>query len=220
VDDGPDEAVIRTRAAYESGAGAWASRPLDRDYALPRLTAFVQRAGAIQALAPQVLDLGCGPGFDSDLLVGLGARVTGLDITRAMLDVSASRPLAGKRLVQGDSRRLPFRDTAFGGVWASASLLHLPKAQAPPALGEIARVLPRGGAFASSMKEGDMDALDEPPPTGAVRSPRHFAHYRADEWTGLLGAAGFLVLGQEIDPDYRPGMPDWIVTLAVKRGGE
>ncbi|HEY7270045.1 MAG TPA: class I SAM-dependent methyltransferase [Dehalococcoidia bacterium] len=212
-----EEAVILTRRAYEADAAVWAARGLGRDYAQPRLEEFaaaVNRAGLGRL---PVLDLGCGPGFDSDDLVRLGLGVVGLDITRAMLDLSASRRHERKDLVQGDSRFLPLAAAGFGGAWASASLLHLPKVQAPAALAEVARAVAAGGMFYSAMKEGDRDRLDDPTPGAAIKSARHFAHYRRDEWTRLVTAAGFDVLSQDIDRDQRDGYPDWIVTLAARR---
>jgi SAM-dependent methyltransferase len=210
-----DAAVIATRAAYEAGAAAWASRGVDRSYANPRIEGFVACLPRSDG-ANLVLDLGCGPGWDSVLLSQGGLRVVSFDITRAMLALSLERPDRGRGLVQGDSRRLPFAAGSFDGVWASASLLHLPKAEAAGALDEVSRTLKRGGAFYSAMKEGAADSIDSPAPGGAVTAPRHFAHYRALEWSNLLRAAGFRLLSQDIDHDSRPGYPDWIVTLAVK----
>ncbi len=211
---GDDEAVIATRSAYEAGAAAWANRGLDRSYASARLASFAE---AIRAAEPRglVLDLGCGPGFDSHDLARLGFSVVAFDVTLAMLKIAAEGGLLAG-LTQGDSRRLPFRDASFAGVWASASLLHLPKPQVGKALANVARVLTAGGIFYSGMKEGDQDEFDSPAPGGRLGSPRHFAHYRTGEWTGLLEAAGFVVREQDIDHDPRPGYPDWIVTLAVR----
>jgi SAM-dependent methyltransferase len=209
------EAVITTRRAYEADAVAWASRRLDRADVSPRIVAF---STLVQAFRPdgRVLDLGCGPGFDSVDLSKQGLAVVGVDVTRAMLAASRERPECRQGLVQGDSRSLPFRNAAFAGVWASASLLHLPKSQVGAALAEVARVMANGGVFYSAMKEGTQDGFDEPAPGAAISSSRYFAHYRVAEWTALLEGGGFRVREQDIDPDHRAGFPDWIVTTAVR----
>lgn len=205
-----DRAVLATNAAYEVDAVAWSSRGLDRSYGGRRLDRFRE----LLAPGARVLDLGCGPGLDSVGLIERGLAVVGLDLTRAMLNVARMRE--GLRcLVQGDSRSLPLADASFAGVWASASLLHLPKSQVSEALGEVVRVLGAGGVFYSAMKEGDKDEFDAPAAGATVKSPRFFAHYRTSEWTALLEAAGFRILNQEIDADRRRAFPDWIVTLAV-----
>lgn len=203
-------AVLATKAAYELDAVAWSSRGLDRSYGAPRLDRFRELLPA----GARVLDIGCGPGFDSLGLSERGLAVLGLDLTRAMLDVARMRQ-GVRALVQGDSRSLPFAIGSFAGVWASASLLHLPKSQVSEALREVARVLGDGGVFYSAMKEGDRDEFDTPAAGAAVTSPRFFAHYRTAEWTARLEAAGFKVFNQEIDADRRRAFPDWIVTLAV-----
>lgn len=206
------EAVVRTRAAYEASASAWAARKFDLDHLRPRLDRFAALAG----VPAQVLDLGCGPGLHCRALRERGLRVVGLDITRAMLSIAGDQNDSRVDLVQGDSRLLPLCDGAFRGVWANASLLHLPKTQVSGALAEVSRVLRPGGVFLSAMKEGDQDRFDEAAPGAVVEQPRYFAHYRTAEWTLLLEAAGFSVEHQEIDPDSRPGFPDWIVTFALK----
>jgi SAM-dependent methyltransferase len=215
VTDG-HEAVIATRAAYEQGAAAWAGRRSDRSSAQARLHGF---AALVRETEPggRVLDLGCGPGFDSRDLSANGLAVVGLDVTRAMLALSTDRPDRGRGLVQGDSRFLPFSAGTFAGIWASASMLHLPKSQVGQALAEVTRVLRSGGIFYSAMKEGAEDGFDGGSPGGAVTGSRYFAHYGREEWTGLVESAGFRVLEQEIDPDSRPGFPDWIVTVGRKR---
>ena len=209
-----DEAIIATRRAYEADAFTWAARRADREYWRSRVASFAEKVRASGVSGP-VLDLGCGPGVGSAVLEAHGLEVVAFDLTRAMLQEAMGKG-GGFAMVQGDSRSLPFASGAFAAVWASASLLHLPKPQAPAALAEVARILQRGGVFYSSMKEGDQDRLDEPGPGSDIRQPRYFAHYRQAEWTALLRSAGFVASEQYIEADPRPGMPDWIVTLAER----
>ena len=143
-----------------------------------------------------------------------GFDVVGLDVTTAMLQIARSR-MAG-RCLQADCRCLPFRDAIFGGVWASASLLHLAKGQVKVALSEVRRVLRTGGAFYSSVKGGDADGLMVT--TRDVRLPRQFAHYRREEWTALLGDAGFAVEEFTVDnPDAIPPDTPWLAAYATVR---
>jgi ubiquinone/menaquinone biosynthesis C-methylase UbiE/uncharacterized protein YbaR (Trm112 family) len=94
-------------------------------------------------LRGRILDDGCGNGFFFDAardVVGPGAEMVGLDISRGML-AKARRHHA--RLVRGDGTRLPFADEVFDTVFARSLLHHLPD----PGAGarEIARVLRPGG---------------------------------------------------------------------------
>jgi SAM-dependent methyltransferase len=206
-----DDAVIVTGRAYEQDARAWAGREREAGERSARHGRFASllRAGA------RVLDLGCGPGSDSDGLAARGMDVVGLDLTRAMLEIAASRVPCG--LIQADGRCLPLRSATFDGVWASASLLHLPKSQVGLALAEVRRVLRWGGAFYSAMKAGNADGLMITRPD-VVRSERHFAHYAASDWSGRVEAAGFAIDSQAIE-DEGAVLPDtpWIVTYAIAR---
>jgi hypothetical protein len=50
-------------------------------------------------------------------------------------------------------------ENVFDGVWASASLLHVPKAQIDDVLTRITRLLVKGGVFYSSFKYGDGESF-------------------------------------------------------------
>ncbi|MFE9652884.1 class I SAM-dependent methyltransferase [Micromonospora sp. NPDC006431] len=91
--------------------------------------------------------------------------------------------------MQGDLRRLPFRAAAFGGVWCSAALLHLPRSAAPATLAGIRLVLRPGGPLLLSVKEGEGESWERWPGESA---DRFFAWYRAEEVEALLRGAGFI----------------------------
>ena len=80
---------------------------------------------------------------------------------------------------------------ALGGIWCSASLLHLPKRDAPHVLAEMRRIVRPGGPLFLVMQEGDGEAWEH----GAYGAPveRFFARYRRSEIEALLNTAGFRV---------------------------
>ncbi len=104
------------------------------------------------AAAPEILEVGPGPGHLAERLLGLmpGGRWTGVDIDPSMLDAAERRlsdeGLAGRsRVVRGDVAALPFEDASFDLVVSSLSAHHWPDAEA--GFREIRRVL-RPGAVA------------------------------------------------------------------------
>lgn len=114
------------------------------------------RRAAVRAAAVEpgqdVLDVACGTG---DLTQALAQRtqaatVTGLDFTRAMLDVAEHKrdrrpgtPLARIRYVEGDAMALPFDDASFDALTIAFGIRNV---QEPSrALAEFARVLRPGG---------------------------------------------------------------------------
>jgi demethylmenaquinone methyltransferase / 2-methoxy-6-polyprenyl-1,4-benzoquinol methylase len=96
----------------------------------------------------RALDVACGTGdLSLALVAATGARVTGLDFCRPMLEHAARKALddAAKRCVfiEGDALRLPFRDETFDAVSIAFGLRNL--ASVERGLGELLRVLKPGG---------------------------------------------------------------------------
>lgn len=179
----------RVRAAYDRIAPAFVERVGEKRQSVQQWAEeLAARVGAGQA----VLDLGCGPGWDTARLAEHGTRPVGGDLSAGMLEIA--RETTDRPLVQLDLTKLPFRDRSFAAVWCIASLLHAPKAEAPAALAEMRRVLQPGGYLALAMQEGDGERWD---PGYVEDALRFFARYSAKELSGLLEDAGFCVLQQQ-----------------------
>ena len=180
------ETSRRVAAAYDEIAAAFAAR----NAAMPHV--FLELGARFLALVrpgAAVLDVGCGTGRDLAWLAEQGAVVVGGDRSAGML--AQARQHAAGSLLQLDMRSLPFADGACGGVWSSASLLHLPKQDAPGALAEMHRVMAAGCPLMLSIQEGDGEVW-EPSPYGSPVE-RFFARYRPAEAEALVAGAGFLI---------------------------
>jgi ubiquinone/menaquinone biosynthesis C-methylase UbiE len=210
----------RMRAAYDRIAAGFAIRNAGmpaafRDVFGPRFLELARRASG--EAVPSVLDVGCGGGRDAAWLAAGGAAVTGVDLSAGMLAQARSR--AGQtgasppRLLQMDMRRLAFGDGCFTGAWCSASLLHLPKRDAPAALGEMRRVLVGGGVLLLALQHGETEGWE--PLDAAVYGEsveRFFARYRAGEAESLLARSGFAV---DLRQHSAGGGRTWLRFLAV-----
>ncbi len=142
------------------------ARRYDRVYGLDRAASRERMAGVLAALPPasrtsadgrsratRVLDLGVGTGRELGALQDAGYDVTGLDLSRAMLELCArrARPIP---LVLGDLwEPLPFDDASFDAAIAlHGTLAHAPNSEAHPKLArELARVLGDEGVFVSEV---------------------------------------------------------------------
>lgn len=94
----------------------------------------------------RVLDVGCGAGFLSNHLARVGFDVTGLDASRASVEVAARHDVTRSvRYLVGDALALPFEAQSFDVVCAMDFLEHVEEPAA--ALAEVARVLKPGGVF-------------------------------------------------------------------------
>lgn len=136
----PAGVIGRVRAAYDVIAPFFAGRVKDRRQSVERFAnELAERLGS----GARVLDLGCGPGYDTARFDELGLRPFGGDLSGGML--AEARMATGRPLAQLDMAELPFRDGSFAGIWCIAALLHVPKAEAPATLAEMRRVCARAG---------------------------------------------------------------------------
>ena len=103
-------------------------------------------------LAPgeRVLDLGSGAGTDSLVaaqMVGAGGRVTGIDMTAAMLvkarDAATAMGVSNVEFVEGEAEALPFPDASFDVVISNGVIDLVPDKDA--VFAELYRVLVPGG---------------------------------------------------------------------------
>ena len=197
--------VATTVTAYDVLASQYAERWFDfrLDRPLARFQARVP-AGSL------VLDAGCGPGRDAQRLQGLGYRVLGLDCSVGMLCEGRRRGV-NVPMVQADLRHLPLPHRSLGGIWACASLLHLPKAGLPVALAECARVLHHGHLYLA-VQEGEGEGWQANRRHGPRR---YFAYYHQGELESLLACSGFQVLERWIDPPGKGQRHRWINVICL-----
>lgn len=73
----------------------------------------------------KVLDAGCGSGAFSEHLLGLGMKVTGMDVSGGLIKL-AQAALPGGRFLTGDIFRTGFTDASFDAVFCGAVLHHFP----------------------------------------------------------------------------------------------
>ena len=96
----------------------------------------------------RVLDLACGTGDIAFDAAAAGARVTGLDITPAMIEIARRKPGgAGIAWLVGDMTALPVSGETFDLVTTGYGLRNVP--DLARALAEIHRVLRPGGRVSS-----------------------------------------------------------------------
>lgn len=116
--------------------------------------------------------------------------VVGLDLSAGMLSEARNR-LPHARLVQADLRNPPLLSDRFDGIWACASLLHLPRTEFGPALAELVRLLRQpGGVLYLALKGGQGEQWV----TGHGGRRTFFTYYQPAEIETSLAHAGFRIL--------------------------
>lgn len=149
----------------------------------------------IQGEAPFVLlDFGCGPGRDLCALKGMGHEPVGLDGCADF--VAMARESSGCEVWQQDFLALDLPAGRFDGLYANASLFHVPRTELPRVLRQLHAALKPGGVLFSSNPRGENQE--------GWNAGRYGSYHDLENWTRLLEDAGF----RELEHYYRPeGLP-------------
>jgi SAM-dependent methyltransferase len=98
-----------------------------------------------------ILDAGCGSGRETKIFRDLGYRVTAFDASATMVRLASD--YTGQPVLHLTFEQMDF-DSAFDGVWACATLLHVPLADLPGVFENFIRALKPGGVWYASFKWG------------------------------------------------------------------
>ncbi|MFG2286948.1 class I SAM-dependent DNA methyltransferase [Streptomyces sp. NPDC048595] len=163
-------------------------------------------AGALPA-GSRILDLGCGTGLPTARqLAAAGHRVVGIDLSPSMVK------LARDNVPDAEFHRLDIADLrggrlggagSFDGIAAYFSLLMLPRAEIPYALGMLHDLLRPEGLLALSMVEADVDDFTIPFLGNSIR----VSGYLRDDLRRVVHDAGFDVVGEDAYA-YAPASTD------------
>lgn len=161
----------------------------------------------------EVLELGCGSGVQAKMLLAQGLSVLGIDISPSMIAEAKKRAPGGKYLV-GDIVNITFAPDSFDGIYARASLLHIPKSLMPKVFKSINKMLKTGGYFYLAIKEGKGEGEVEDVRHG-INVKRFFSLFVKEEIENLMEASGFKII--ELDTHTRVGGSTiWIQVIAQK----
>jgi SAM-dependent methyltransferase len=196
-----DEIIRATLAHYDRTAAAFWQGTRDHDV-WQNIEAILE---AIDGPGPYaILDLGCGPGRDLVAFRELGHEAVGLDGSEAF--VRMARELSGCEVLHQNFLALDLAADRFDGVFANASLFHVPRQELLRVLGELRDALRPGGVLFSSNPRGEnREGWD---------GERFGAFHDLAQWRHYLTGAGF----EEIRHYYRPpGLPPerqpWLASL-------
>lgn len=154
----------------------------------------------------RVLDAGCGSGRDSKAFLQHGFSVVAFDASREMC--KAASGLIGQEVLQMKFQELAFEEE-FDGIWACASLLHVPYEELPDVMQKLYKALRATGAIYVSFKYGD---------SKMTKGDRTFSNFTETTVEKLLIKAGFEVIECGITGDAREGRRDekWVNAVARK----
>lgn len=139
----------------------------------------------------RILDFGCGPGRDLKAFTELGHEAVGLDGAPSFARMA--REYSGCEVIEQDFLALDLPRERFDGIFANASLFHVPATELPRVLGQLHAALePRGVLFASNPRGDNQEGWS---------GQRYGVYHDLDGWRRYLVAAGFTELNHYYRPD-------------------
>jgi SAM-dependent methyltransferase len=140
-----------------------------------------------------ILDFGCGPGRDLKAFEALGHVAIGLEGSARFTGMAKEQ---GLEVWEQNFLSLDLPEGRFDGVFANASLFHVPSQELPRILLELhATLKPRGVLFSSNPRGHNEEGWN---------NGRYGAYHDLQAWRGFLLGAGFV----ELTHYYRPtGLP-------------
>ena len=184
------DAAARTLADYSRRAEAFRQSTRDHDVS-QNIDALLS---AIEGPKPfTILDVGCGPGRDLNSFAALGHTAIGLE---GCAEFAAMAREDGCEVWEQNFLKLDLPDNRFDGIFANATLFHIPVKDLPQALKQFHAALKPRGVFFSSNPRGNNEE--------GWFNGRYCVYHDLESWRRFMTGAGFT----EIDHYYRPaGLP-------------
>lgn len=159
----------------------------------------------------RILDFGCGPGRDLAVFRAMGHEAVGLD--GCLSFAAMAREHSGCEVWVQDFLTLKLPDGHFDGIFANASLFHVPRLKLPRVLSELhAALRPDGVLFTSNPRGNNEEGWSH---------GRYGVYHDLQSWRGFLETAAFV----ELEHFYRPaGLPreqqPWLASAWRKLSAE
>lgn len=153
-----------------------------------------------------ILDAGCGSGRDAKAFSEMGYEVEAFDASAELVELA--RQHTGLPVKQ-----MRFEDITeverYDGIWCCASLLHVPLAELPGVMTQLAKALKPGGVWYLSFKYGCGER---------EKDGRRFTDMDESGFAEFLsGLSGVEVMGCWQTHDQRPERDDsWINLVLIK----
>ncbi len=177
----------RTLAHYEARAKDFWENTKDHDVTQN----YAALLGNLEGKGPfSILDFGCGPGRDLGYFRSLGHEAVGLDGCAAFCTMA--RAHSGCEVLEQDFLALKLPPQRFDGVFANASLFHVPTLELPRVLGALRDTLKPRGVLFSSNPRGHNDE--------GWNGDRYGSYWDYERYRELVTGAGF----EELAHYYRP----------------
>ena len=153
-----------------------------------------------------ILDLGCGSGRDSSYLKKKKLNVISSDFSFELLKLCKKKN--NDKTVNLDFNNIPFKKEIFTGIFANASLLHLPKKTINEVLNSLKIILKKNGILFFTLKQGEKETSDE--------CGRFFSLYSVSEIKKIIKETEFNILSITVSDSIDGRNLKWITVCCKK----
>lgn len=154
-----------------------------------------------------ILDFGCGSGRDTRYFMEAGMKVDAVDGSEEMCRIASE--YTGMKVKQMLFQELNVHDK-YDGIWACASILHLPKNELKLVLQKMVAALKKNGLIYTSFKYGEFEG---------ERNGRYFTDFTIEMFQIFIQDIAHLQIKEDwITGDVRPGRGDerWLNLILQK----
>ncbi len=193
----------KTLEYYEENAASFIEHTRD--------VPFEETQNKFMALIPDggtILDFGCGAGRDTKLFLSKGYNVEAIDGSPKLCKLTSE--YTGIKVKNMLFQELDEHEK-YDGIWACASILHLPKNELKDVLLKMIEALKPGGYIYSGFKYGDFE--------GVKSSGRHFTNFTEETFKTFIADISNIELTDTWQTgDVRPGREDekWLNVIAKR----
>ena len=155
-----------------------------------------------------ILDFGCGAGRDTKYFLSRGYQIDAIDGSEQLCRIASK--YTGIKVRQMLFQELDEKEK-YDGIWACASILHLPKRQLREVLENMYAALKSKGWIYISFKYGEFEG---------ERNGRYFTDFTTDTFKDFIhDMHGLKIEEQWITGDVRPGRGEekWLNLLLQKK---
>ena len=193
-----------TIAHYEDNAESFRVGTKDHDVS--------QNIAALLGALPKdktldILDFGCGPGRDMCVFKSLGHRPVGLDGSKEFCKMA--QQLSDCPTLNQQFLKLELKDNNYDGIFANASLFHVPSQELPRVLRELHSALRKDGILFSSNPRGNAEGWQG----------QRYGHYMEIEASEtFLEQSGFRIIEHYYRPDGKPReQQPWLAIVSQRQ---
>lgn len=154
-----------------------------------------------------ILDAGCGSGRDSKHFLDLGFKVVSFDASETLAALASEH--LGQNVIQASFGTFEAAPSSFDGIWACASLLHLPYKELENTFSRLSALLKPTGIFYCSFKYGTLEQ---------IRNGRFFTDMNEQKLQEMLVLTKLGIKQTWISTDVRAGREaeQWLNAILIK----